>query len=505
MITRYVPLSLLVFGVVIRLCNQFGESRLWSDEMFSVGVAESPAIDGFLATLRFDAHPPLYYLQLHIWQLFGHSDFWFLLNSLVWSLVSIWVMYRTVKALYGEETGLWAAAIFAVLPLEIFFAENVRMYTFVAVFQILLWGQLETQLRAQAVTLRSYLLAAVIAAVITLSHGLGFFVVFVCFLQAGIREFMARGLSRMIPLALSYVPAGLCTLWPLVIGSFRQTVGATGFNLGEIGTHVTLTVLGLEFPVPALAGFIAFTVIILLCFSEPRARAQLAWLVLLPFALLLFLNLAVKPVLIYRTMGLFLPYLAIALGLSAQRIFAGSEAVPRVALATLLLIMVASGINYTVSFEKEGYRTAVNELDRTAAPNSLILAHDPSDFWALQRYLNKDGTRFSALDVQPPVRGGLQRLKERLESTPLGRYGFFGRADRREIGGRTLAPVATTELLTGRDVVWVLNPQNDCDEVNEVLKESAPDGAKLFAASERISAEAQTILACRLPSTEAPS
>ena len=499
---RLLALFLILFGIALRLSNQFGEPRLWLDELFSVAVAESPTWDVILTTLRFDTHPPLYYLQLHVWSLFGQSDFWYLLNSLGWSLLALWVMYTTVNRLYGETAGLWSTAIFAVLPLEVFFAENVRMYAFLAVQQIILWGLLEAQIRSQRADARRYVLLALVAVAITLSHGLGFLIVFFCFLQAGVREITRHGAPRLIPLALSCVPAVLSSAWPLVIGSFRKTEGIANFDLREVGIHLTLTTVGMEFPEPVLAGFVVFTLIAFICLGVSRAFAQFVWLVLLPFALLLVLSVMAKPVFIYRTMGLFLPYLAIALGLAADEILARGTLPRRLAFYAILGVMAASGANSTWHFEKDGYRAAVNAWEQSSDPDALVVLDHPVDLWALQRYLS-EGARVSALEIQPPVRDGMLRLRQRLENTPLERIGFFGHADTRVIGRRTLTFVATPEQVAKREVVWVMNPQDDCNALNALLGQNETttreaERTARFEAAERVSAQGKTFLACRI-------
>lgn len=483
--------GVLFFGIAARFWNQFSESRLWLDELFSVAVAESPPLDVVLATLRFDTHPPLYYLQLHLWSLFNQSDFWYLLNSTLWSLFSVWIMYRTVKSIYGQHTGLWAAAIFAVLPLELFFAENVRMYAFVAVLEILLWGVLEGQIRARWRHINSYILAALLAAAITLTHGLGFLVVFFCFLQAGIRELTARGLRGLLPLVLSVVPAVLCSVWPLAIGSFRQTEGLPGFDLYSIGVHLTLTLLGMDFPMPELTGFIAFVIVVALCLRTRQSAMQISWLVVLPFALLLLLSLFVKPVFIYRTLGLFLPFLAIAMAVAAGRVFDGEGMISRLTVGGVLAVMMANGVNYSLHFEKNGYRAVVDQWEQTASSDALIVAETPVDFWALQRYL-AEGVRFSALDVQPPVADGMMALKQRLDGTPLEQLGFFGRAKQRQIAGHTLTFAPQPDMLKD-DVIWVINPKAGCSALEPLLGEG-----QRFTLSESIAAQGQSIQACRL-------
>src|SRR5437763_317182 len=62
---------------------------LWTDEVFPATFAVQPIFELFIANLRFDAHPPLYHLQLHLWALISQSTDWLYLNSVAWSWVAV--------------------------------------------------------------------------------------------------------------------------------------------------------------------------------------------------------------------------------------------------------------------------------------------------------------------------------------------------------------------------------------------------------------------------------
>ena len=84
---QYSAWFLILLGVSLRFINLY-DNRLWEDEIFSATVSQGPFLDMLVAILRHDVHPPLYYIQLYVWQLFGQSDVWLLLNSTFWSMFS---------------------------------------------------------------------------------------------------------------------------------------------------------------------------------------------------------------------------------------------------------------------------------------------------------------------------------------------------------------------------------------------------------------------------------
>ena len=59
-------LIVFVLGIFLRIVA-LGREGLWMDEIYSATFAAMPFVDMLVAVLRFDVHPPLYYLQLGIW------------------------------------------------------------------------------------------------------------------------------------------------------------------------------------------------------------------------------------------------------------------------------------------------------------------------------------------------------------------------------------------------------------------------------------------------------
>ncbi len=353
-----------------------------------MALAESPLADLLFAALRFDTHPPLYYIQLHLWAAFGDSDRWYILNSTLLSIAAIAAIYEACRRIYDRSVALWAGAIFAVMPLQLFFAENVRMYPMLAILEIGLWYVLQAMVRDRHASRGRLVAALCLGLAVTLTHGLGFFVAFFLFLHAAIRLKQGAPGRDLLFLIATYLIVALAAFYPLVIGAIRQTEGIAGFDLPAIGIHLTLTLLGLEFPWPTVAGFVILPLVTLLPLSEPRARWIGGILVLLPFVVLFSISVLAKPVFIYRTLGLFLPFLAISLALYADAVFKARAFAQRLVVSAIALVMLAGGINYTMSFEKRGYREIVAAWEAGSPPDAVIMTNGPSEFWAVLRYLS---------------------------------------------------------------------------------------------------------------------
>ncbi|GAB4536642.1 MAG: hypothetical protein Kow0063_22410 [Anaerolineae bacterium] len=135
------PLLLIVLlGTALRLAG-LGAQSLWYDEAFSLASADRLSLGQLLANQGADIHPPLYYLLLRVWiRVVGISDFTARLPSLWAGVLTIPLIYVTGRRLFDHPTGLWAALFWAVFPFHLYFAQEARMYTLLALLTALsLW------------------------------------------------------------------------------------------------------------------------------------------------------------------------------------------------------------------------------------------------------------------------------------------------------------------------------------------------------------------------------
>src|SRR5271170_2196023 len=98
-------LGILTLALAVRT-TWIWKDRLWFDEVWSATFAVQPLADVVIATLRFDPHPPLYYLQLHFWATISHSTGWLFANSVAWSWLSVASLFYVARTLLSESTTL---------------------------------------------------------------------------------------------------------------------------------------------------------------------------------------------------------------------------------------------------------------------------------------------------------------------------------------------------------------------------------------------------------------
>jgi mannosyltransferase len=117
---------LLAFG--LRLYH-LGYQSLWYDEAVSIHLAAKDLTALTLHTAG-DIHPPLYYYLLHFWVLVaGSSEFSAAFFSLVFGLLLVALVYRLAREACGSGIALLAAFLVAVSPFNLWYSQEVRMYT----------------------------------------------------------------------------------------------------------------------------------------------------------------------------------------------------------------------------------------------------------------------------------------------------------------------------------------------------------------------------------------
>jgi uncharacterized membrane protein len=121
----------LLFALAAFLRVMFiGKADLWYDENFSLILSRLP-LDRMLTATMGDVHPPLYYLL--IWPL-GQLDSipaWTIrLPSVLFSLAALWLFWRVMGRLYvPARVQVIALALMVVLPFQIHYAQEARMYS----------------------------------------------------------------------------------------------------------------------------------------------------------------------------------------------------------------------------------------------------------------------------------------------------------------------------------------------------------------------------------------
>ena len=131
--------SIIVAGIfltalILRLIG-IGSREIFYDDAFSILLSEnslSQIINGTAA----DTMPPLYYFYLHFWENFGNSIVVLRLSSVLVSMAILVVSYDLIRRVFGWTAAVWGALFLAVSPLQIYHAQELRMYTWLVLSQV---------------------------------------------------------------------------------------------------------------------------------------------------------------------------------------------------------------------------------------------------------------------------------------------------------------------------------------------------------------------------------
>jgi|GEM_PF-1208776 len=128
--------GILVAALGLRLANLGGKS-LWLDEAYSVIQSQRPevAVMGWADKV----HPPFHFMLLHYWMdIFGTAEAVVRLPSVIASVLNVLLLFWLAYRLLGPRAALLAAGLLALSPLDIWYAQEARMYIFVTTAALLM-------------------------------------------------------------------------------------------------------------------------------------------------------------------------------------------------------------------------------------------------------------------------------------------------------------------------------------------------------------------------------
>ncbi|MFN8494185.1 MAG: glycosyltransferase family 39 protein [Caldilineaceae bacterium] len=142
---RPLLLSGLLVAFALRLFH-LGAESLWYDETVSVVLARK-TVTALIAHTARDIHPPGYYLLLHGWQgltqpTLAHGlEFLYAWPSLWFGLLIIALLYPLARRFDQRATALLTVWLAALNPFQLWYSQEVRMYTLGAALGLLcLWA-----------------------------------------------------------------------------------------------------------------------------------------------------------------------------------------------------------------------------------------------------------------------------------------------------------------------------------------------------------------------------
>jgi 4-amino-4-deoxy-L-arabinose transferase-like glycosyltransferase len=346
-----IPLLLVILlALGIRLVG-IQARPIWYDEAFSILLAEQGPAAILSGTLAADAdssaaeeHPPAYYFALWGWmQLFGASLVSVRMLSVVLSIGIVFLLYLIARHLFDEQTALAAAFLAAILPFQIHYGVEIRMYVLLT-----FWLSLATL----AFLKRQWVLFGLAAALAQYTHNLAaFYLIPLAFMPVFQRDWKTL---RSLTIA-GFAAIVLYSPWLIQLPAQVSKVTAS-FWIEKPGVEKLFTLFLIylpHLPLPnslLMAGLLLATLVIALAaFQTYRAQKEKSqqaksglWLAYLSFTppLLLWLVSQIYPLYVERALlpshAIFCIWLAWA--------FTQTKLPRPIQVFTLVLILASAGM-----------------------------------------------------------------------------------------------------------------------------------------------------------------
>lgn len=123
-------LSVTVIAAALRIWG-LGWESFWLDEATSLFLARMD-LPTLVAWTAHDIHPPLYYVLLHFWLVFGSSEAALRALSVLVGALTVPITLILGRRLWAWREGTVGALLVALAPLHIWYSQETRMYALIA-------------------------------------------------------------------------------------------------------------------------------------------------------------------------------------------------------------------------------------------------------------------------------------------------------------------------------------------------------------------------------------
>lgn len=361
---------------------------LWLDEILSAVFAANGPWSTLVTVLRFDVHPPLYYIQLSFWMLLSKNDVWLMANSVVWHMIAVVLLGWSARGRYGTSIGLCSAILLAISPAILVYADGVRMYLFIVALIILVWYSQILWIENEGGSIR-WILMVLSQSAVANSHTGGLLMLSGCVILGFIMVLSTKKKLLILRWILAETTVLFFSVLPVAVGLLRGVAHLDAPDVSDvISTWVFLT--GGKDAGTYIVFFVSISVFLLMLVGSVRdkfiARDALA-LVFIPILIAIALSYAHKPVWIERLFIPTIPFICLSLARSALGLHD-----KWIKLRIILLVFIAASwvmISLVVVVPRpkgDGFRLAAEAAKLQARPSDTIIIEGDYNYWCFLWY-----------------------------------------------------------------------------------------------------------------------
>ena len=443
----------LLVGLLLRLDGIQKES-LWYDELYSATQASVALSEVNSSVRRFDVHPPVYYLQLSLWEKIHSGDVWLRLNSTAWWILSAVSLYFVARKLTSPGIALLALAFYSVNPPGIHFGRELRMYAMLIFLAI--WSFYFTE-RFLTSTLKSdrfrYGLFTLATSVIVIySHGTGFLIVVSMWCQAclmwgmgqtsfqsGFRLMLLQGFALLAGIPehtrAATMQANYGGLFYAIVPSFGEVVEQSSWLFAGMSQPFGLGTTAITL------GLITAPLLMACVIKGPVQRAVLCF-VLVPILAVYTISHLSGPIWVFRAISYAIPFACLGLAAGViqisnillhhrEKLLWNSRMVRNIYVA-LLVSFFATAIHAQRDLlpRTSHFQSAVDYLRSESSAGDIIVVPQKFCYWAFCWYfigpgavdpLHDDGTQHASAGQIVSIDSPSENANRSLRQVSLGR------------------------------------------------------------------------------------
>lgn len=281
--------AVVLLGFLLRFAGLDKSGGFWLDEAYCWYGAKLSFPFGILEHLyNKDLHAPFYFFLLHFWmKLFGEADLTLKLLSVAFGTLNIPVFYFIGKELKSQRGGLAAAAFAAVNSLLIYYSQEVKFYSLIA-----LLASLSLLFVLKAVNnpaKKNYIWLAVVNAAILYTFTIGFLFIAIEAFVFGIYIYK-KCPENFRNFAFSYLLSALSFIPHMPMFLHQTSVASTSLIdlMNQFRTsHVNIMLIVQNWFTPAIVGPIGVDQGYYNCLAKNGNPIQIFLLIIMPAAIAL--------------------------------------------------------------------------------------------------------------------------------------------------------------------------------------------------------------------------